>query len=236
MGFANTMAVVSPGPLETSRQLLEAAAEVFARQGYRATTVREICRAAGANVAAVNYHFGGKEELYSAVLKQAHQCAYEKYPTDLGLRPGATAEQRLAAFVRAFLLRIFGEGRSAWHGKLMAREMIEPTHALDELVAERIRPLAKQLGEIVGALVGRPAGDQRVRMACLSIVGQCLFYHHCRPVISRLFPDEVFGVAEVDRLADHITRFSLAALGVRGRESAAKKRSGLRGRGGIRRK
>lgn len=214
MSVKHPNAVEIPASEETSRQLLEAASEVFARRGYRATTVREICRLAGANVAAVNYHYGGKEGLYAGVMHYAHQCAYEKYPPDLGLRIGATAEQRLEAFVRSFLLRIFGDGREAWHGKLMAHEMIEPTSALDTLVEERIRPMSKQLGEIVGKLLQRPAGDKSVRMACLSIVGQCLFYHHCKPVISRLFPDEVFGASDVDRLASHITRFSLAALGV----------------------
>src|SRR5258706_5037073 len=121
---------------ETRQHLLEAAAEVFARAGFRAATVREICQKAGANIAAIHYHFGDKEALYAEVLRHALQRAREKYPPDLGLGPKASPTERLHAFVHSFLLRIFDESPHAWHGKLMAREMVDPTGALDHLVKE----------------------------------------------------------------------------------------------------
>ena len=130
---------------ETRRQLLEAAGGVFAEEGFRNATVREICHRAGANIAAVNYHFGDKETLYAEVLRYAHGKALEKYPPLLGLSADAPPEKKLRAFVLSFLLRIFDKGRAAWHGQLMSREMIEPTAALDSLVAERMRPMADQL-------------------------------------------------------------------------------------------
>jgi AcrR family transcriptional regulator len=107
--------------------------EVFAERGFRAATVRDICQRVRANIAAVNYHFGDKERLYAAVLQFAQRRAREKYRPDLEPH-AAIAEERLHAFVRSFLLHIFGEGQPAWHGKLWSHEMIEPTRALDDLV------------------------------------------------------------------------------------------------------
>ncbi|HEX3799766.1 MAG TPA: CerR family C-terminal domain-containing protein [Verrucomicrobiae bacterium] len=196
----------------TREHLLEAAGEVFAEVGFRAATVRQICQRAGANIAAVNYHFGDKTELYRAVLKESSRAALAKYPPDFGLPPRATPEQRLRAFVYSFLLRIFSEGPSARHGKLMAREMIEPTGALDSIVKDNIRPSSVLLMSIIGDLIGKKASDKTKRLCAMSVVSQVLFYHHCRPVVLRLFPGIKFDEANTVALADHITSFSLAAL------------------------
>jgi AcrR family transcriptional regulator len=198
---------------ETRRQLLEAAGGVFAESGFRAATVREICKRAGANVAAVNYHFGDKERLYVEVLRYSHGKALEKYPPLLGVAADAPPEKKLNAFVQSLLLRIFDNGPTAWHGKLMSRAMIEPNAALDSLVEERIRPMAGELLKIVAEILDRPLNDEQVRQCAFSVVSQCVFYHHCRPVVLRLFPNQLpQDAASIGRLADHITKFSLAAL------------------------
>src|SRR3954468_15221922 len=83
----------------TRTRLIEAAGKVFAEQGFKAATVRDICTAAGANVAAVNYHFGGKEGLYAAVLRFAHRKAVGQSDNAAAALVGKTPEERLAAFV-----------------------------------------------------------------------------------------------------------------------------------------
>ncbi|MHB8070189.1 MAG: CerR family C-terminal domain-containing protein [Desulfobaccales bacterium] len=197
---------------ETQQRLLEAAGEVFAEQGFQKTTVREICRQARANVAAVNYHFGDKEGLYAAVIDYAHGHALEKYPLLQAEDADLPAEQRLGAFIRHVLFSLFDEGAPAWRSKLMAREMIEPTAALDAVVERMIRPMAQRLESIVRAILGAAATDQQVRLCQLSIIGQCLHHRHAQPVIQRLFLQQRYGPAEVKILADHITRFSWYAL------------------------
>jgi AcrR family transcriptional regulator len=173
-------------PLATRQRLLDTAGEVFAAAGFRNATVRDICAKAGANIAAVNYHFGGKEGLYAEVLRHAHASAFEKYPPDMGLKPGATPRQRLHAFVRSFLLRVLDDGRPAWHGKLMVREIADPTSALEAIVRDGIRPHFATLRGIVADLLGPKlaADPERVRFAAWSVVGQCLFYFVGRPVSS----------------------------------------------------
>lgn len=205
--------VADPALLATRQQILEVAGAVFAEVGYRDATVREICHRAGVNIAAVNYHFGDKEKLYSAVLHYSQGRAVAEYPALLDLGPEAPAEEKLRAFVHSFLLRIFAPGPRAWHGKLMSREMVDPTAALDSLIAERIRPMADQLRGIVGEILQPPADEETVRLCALSIVSQCVFHHHAKAVLTRLFPEQPpLDGAGVARLADHITRFSLAAL------------------------
>jgi AcrR family transcriptional regulator len=214
--------MVAPVPIElshaaTRQTLLESAGEVFAEFGFHAATVREICQRAGANIAAVNYHFGDKEKLYLEVLRYAQRYAAEKYPTDFGITDSAPPEDKLKAFIRSFLLRIFDEGPLAWHGKIMAREMIDPTGVLDTLVEERIRPQAAQLNQIIRQFLPDANADT-TRQCAMSVVGQCLFYCHCRPVVARLHPQQKYTPADIEKLAEHITEFSAAALKQLGRK------------------
>ncbi len=196
----------------TRERLLEAAGEVFAEYGFRQATVREMCRRAGANVAAVNYHFGGKERLYAETLKYGAHVALEKFPPDGGLRRGASPEEALYVFVLSFLKRFLAMGARDWSGKLCAREMVEPTAALDDLVQEVVQPLSQRLHRIVRALLGPKISEPRVRLAQLSVVGQCLLYHHNRPVLERLFGRQTMTGRQIERLARHITNFSLGAF------------------------
>lgn len=197
----------------TRQRLLDAAGEVFADLGFRSATVRAICQRAGANGAAVNYHFGDKEGLYSEVVRYAHGCAADQHPTGdpAHIAKRKPAEQ-LRMFVHAFLCRLLDDGRPAWHAKLMAREMVEPSRVLDRLVEESIRPQMQMLVGIVRAVAGSDLPAVIMRRTTSSVVSQCLFYHHARPVIGRLFPDLVFDADETVALADHITAFSLAGI------------------------
>jgi TetR/AcrR family transcriptional regulator, regulator of cefoperazone and chloramphenicol sensitivity len=202
----------------TEKRLLEAAGEIFAEHGYRATTVRQICEKAGANLAAVNYHFGDKEGLYMAVLRSVPVANAEKYPAHLGLTPDASAEQKLGAYIQSLLHRVFDDGRPGWHTKIIAREMIEPTRALDTLLEEVARPVHQELASIVRELLDGAASDEAVRLCSLSIMSQCVYYHHARPVIRRLYPEQKYGAEDIARLTDHIMKFSLEALKAFARE------------------
>ncbi len=195
----------------TEEHLLEAAGEIFAEQGYRAATIRQICEKAGVNIAAVNYHFGDKDGLYRAVLRFVHQQA-KKYPPKLGLSGRNTPEQRLGAYIRSLLYRIFDEGRPGWHMKLMMREMTEPTRAFDVLVKEGARPLHLELASIVREFLGPKASDEVVRLCTLSILGQGLYYRRAQPVINRLYPQQKYGPKDIEKLVKHITQFSVLAL------------------------
>ena len=219
--FETQIKSTSQESIGTEQRLLEAAGEIFAEFGYRAATVRQICEKAGANVAAVNYHYGDKEQLYQAVLRSVPDAHAIKYPSRSGLSPEATAAEQLRAYVQALLHRVFDAGRPGWHSKIISREMVEPTRALDSLLEEVARPLHRELASIVRLLLGATANDEDVRFCALSIMGQCVYYHHARTVLARLYPEQKYGAEEVARLVDHISAFSLAAL----REFAQKRQA-----------
>lgn len=197
---------------DTKSRLLEAAGEVFADQGFRVATIREICQKAAANIAAVNYHFGDKEGLYRAVIDYAANYALEKYPIGGGIDASAPADERLRVFIRTYLSRLLDSGRPAWHGKLIAREMVEPTGALEVLAETFARPQYERLRVIVAELLGSGASSERIRACAASVVGQCLFYKHCHPMIRRLMPEQRYDEVGIRELAAHIAEFSLGAI------------------------
>ena len=195
-------------PPATRQRLLEAALEVFARDGFRGATIERICKKAGANIAAAHYHFGDKRKLYAAVFEHAERHAQADRPAET--EPTGPPEARLHAVVAAFLRRLLDPGRPAWMAQLLAHELIDPTPALDRLVRRRMRANHEQIASIIRELApGAPT--EAVRLATLSIVAQCVFYRNSAAIVSRLYPD-LDAAGEIDRLAEHVTRFSLAGI------------------------
>jgi AcrR family transcriptional regulator len=200
------------GTDQTKARLLEAAGEEFAEKGFDAATVRSICARAGVNLAAVNYHFGDKEQLYTRAVFEAHRCGTEMIPEHL-LFEGSPVEQ-LRRFIHHFLSNTLAVDRSGgWHHALMLRELHRPTAACRTLVDQVIRPKFERLTRILTQL--RPDLEGRSLAAtAFSVIGQCLHYRMARPIAERLIGTEAFAQLDADFLSDHITEFTLKALGV----------------------
>jgi AcrR family transcriptional regulator len=196
--------------LETRHRLLEAAAQLFARRGFKDVTVREICHASRANVAAVNYHFHGKLGLYTAVVGTAIDAIRGTSDMARHAGKGETAEQKLRIYMRVFLERIAANERDSWISQLISREMSEPTPAFDLIIRHAIRPRIKYLGGLVSELLGCPLSDDRVIRCIASIQSQVLFC--LNPGVARVFPNFNLTPPAIDALADHIAEFSLAGI------------------------
>ena len=195
---------------DTRQRLLDAAQAAFAESGFAGAGVRDICQAAGANIAAINYHFGGKEELYIEAVKQAHICAAQMASFPVAL-PGIPPVEKLKSFIREMVERMHTPA-SPTAMKLMMREMADPGKAAHVVVAEFIQPVAFRLREILRELLP-DLEEQHLLMTGFSIIGQCLFYRQNRPVSELIFGKPAVDALTADMVADHITRFSLAALG-----------------------
>jgi AcrR family transcriptional regulator len=195
----------------TKVRLIEAAGEEFADKGFDATRIRTICDRAGANVAAVNYHFGDKEQLYVETVLDAHRCSMELGEYDAAVAAGP-AEQ-LRSFIHHFLTRVLAINHPQdWRHRLMLREMLQPTSASDVLVRESIRPHFEQLQQVMRQFCPN-ADERKLNALTFSVIGQCLHYKMARPVTERLIGPEAFGALDLEFLTDHITSFCLAALG-----------------------
>src|SRR4051812_39665024 len=164
---------MSERDLETRARVLATATRLFAARGFKKVTVREICREARANVAAVNYHFGDKLGLYRDVLATAIETM--RGTTDAAREAGAGGgpEEKLRAYIRVFLQRVVGGGHDSWIHQLMAQEMADPTPALDMVTDQVIRPRLAYVGEILSEMLGCPVEDDRVQRCVLSVQAQC---------------------------------------------------------------
>ena len=187
--------------LETRERILEAAGAVFAEKGFRDATVREIVARAKVNLAAVNYHFRDKEALYAEVLEREMRAVHAKHPLEDVDGP---PERRLRAFIDGFLRRVTDRGSRV--GRLMTREMIEPTGALDRLAERVIGPIYERLVALVREVRGM--SKPKAELAAKSVLGQMLFYKHCAPVVERIDG----RLPRIEDLAEHILRFSLGGI------------------------
>ena len=203
---------VSPRPhdRETRERLLRAAERLFADRGFGHVTVREICRAAGANVAAVNYHFGDKLGLYREIM----QSAIDKMraTNDAARRAGAglSPEEQLRRYIIIFNRRLLESGGDTLH-RVIAREMHEPTAALDAVVEQGIRPRVDYVSALVCAILGCPTDDPRVLRCVASIQAQSIAYLP-NAIAERLGVRTRLTSEDIDEIGRHIADFSIAGI------------------------
>jgi len=192
-------------------RLLQVAVEVFAEQGFRDATVREICARANVNVASVNYYFRSKEGLYQQALTFAFQQANRLYPQDVAADARLPPEQRLEWFITHFLHRLLDNNQLGMASKMITREMADPTNVFDGIIESMIAPHCRLLHEIVCLILGDHDPDLADRCV-LGILGQCLMFKHSRSVIDRLYPQVLGGPEAIEANARHIAQFSLIGL------------------------
>lgn len=196
--------------LDPKARLLDAAGEVFAEKGFEGATVRDICNRAEANVAAVNYYFGDKQQLYLEAVQQAH-CMRE--PRNIEWVDGTPPEQKLRDFIRLMMEDMLDDDRPSWHLTLMMREMARPTAACEELVRSFIGPKFAVLLNILDELLPPGLSSLERHLQAFSIVGQCLLYRFHRPIGRLLVGEEHFqSFINLELLTHQITEFSLLGL------------------------
>jgi AcrR family transcriptional regulator len=199
----------SASSADTRQRLIDAAATLFANKGFEHVTVREICKASNANVAAVNYHFGDKAGLYRAVVMRAIDLMRETNELSQRAGDGLSPHDQIRSFVRVFVSRLSGEGPTAWIHKLMAREMERPTDVLELVMQQVLKPRIEYLSGVIGAIMELPADDPHVIRCVSSLQVQCLVA--ARPIpkpILKSFPIQ----SDLETMINHIVEFSLGGM------------------------
>lgn len=129
---------------ETRGRLLKAAARLFGERGFNHVSVREICKEAGTNLASVNYYFRDKLGLYRELIGTVAEGMNSGKRDVLDTGVGQLPEVQLRGYIRGFLHQLLDPRprEDCWMEKLVAREMMEPTPALDLIIEKGIKPAA----------------------------------------------------------------------------------------------
>ncbi|MFW6132662.1 MAG: CerR family C-terminal domain-containing protein [Planctomycetota bacterium] len=198
----------------TEQRLLDAACKAFAEKGYHEATVAGICRQAGANLAAVNYYFRSKENLYIEAWRRAFARGLTAHPPDGGVPPDAPPARRLAGRIDAVVHRIMDP--ESYDFDMIHHEHARPTGLLAEITHEAIEPLRRETIAVVRELLGPGASERTVWLCGMSVMAQCfhvLLRKRARRDAATATPPGPDLEFSPDLIARHVTRFSLAAIG-----------------------
>jgi TetR/AcrR family transcriptional regulator, regulator of cefoperazone and chloramphenicol sensitivity len=176
------------------RRLLAAAVVIFGRHGPAGATVRAIARAAGQNVAAIAYYFGGKQGLYHAVIEgivreiRGHLAEVLAQIDSARLRgtlAPAEARRLLKLFLRTIYLRVLSRDQVAPIVQLIVREQLGPTPGFEIFYRQAFRELHEALCFLVGEALGRSPRQRATILRTHMVIGQVYFFAMSREAILR---------------------------------------------------
>lgn len=160
---------------QSRERILDAATALFAEHGFHATTIRDLATRAGVNIAAVNYHFGSKEELHAVVIDNA----LSRWSAELSGVDGQVADQEtsltlhsvLRAIVEALIAPVFERQDCTVIVRLLAWGLLEnPPKAGGGRVASFSLVVAQLLDPHLDAKADAPTS----LLLAQWLVGQCL--------------------------------------------------------------
>lgn len=198
--------------VDTPERIIKAATDLFARHGCRAVALKDVARAARVNGAAVNYHFGDKSVLYSAVIDHCLKQREIAAPIDDAGWPPLSAEQRLQKFIRMMMEQLLNEKTTTLVSQIMLWEAIDPTPEFKKLAARLAGRQLKILDQIVQDWAGGALSGRQIRAASISILGQCVYYRYGRKILAFVEKRNRTAPAEIATIAAEIYAFSTAAL------------------------
>lgn len=203
-----------PDHAPTRTALVQAALRLFGGKGFNAASTREIAADAGANIAAIAYHFGGKEGLRLACVEAVSARMGKVMMLDGMSSPitPETARLRLEVAVRE-AVRFMASAAPAQDMMLfLLREITEGGPALDTIYRQMMEPRHRLLCRFWGAATGTDPDSEATRLAVFAMVGQVLYFRIGQPMILRRMGWDVISPDAAERIGDILVRNLHAAL------------------------
>ena len=205
----------TPPPEGTRLALIEAGLRLFGQQGFAATSVRQIALAAGANIAAIAYHFGGKDGLRLACAEEFGRRMGAAMATAPG-RPASSATEARAALqdiLRAMLGFLLGDRGAGAMVPFMLRELAENGPGVDLVYRSFAEPTHSRLCALWALASGHDPASTHTRLTVFTLIGQIMYFRIGQPVVTRRMGWDTYGADQIDQIARQISRNLDAMLG-----------------------
>ena len=171
----------------TRQQIIETAGQLFADLGYGGTTSKLICEECGCNVAAVNYHFGSRDGLYSSVLIESHRRLIGLNTLLDISNSNDDSRTKLGHIIDTL---IDGIDANQWHSRLFIREIMAPSVLIDEMIKSEALPKLSLLKTLISDITGIDTQDPAMSLTLLSTMAPCmLLLVGNRDNLSKVFGD-----------------------------------------------
>ncbi len=200
-------------PAEYTRQsIIKAAVILFAEKGFERSSIRDIITKARVNQAAINYHFKGKDGLYSEVLKIAFEKLTESADFDAEKLKSLSHEDALRSFVRQQLRPLLFRDEMSRYIRIFAWESPHPSKVFRKFIATNSTFYLTTAVDIVRRFLPPNTSDRAALCAAICLMGQCSAFVRNRELLAQ----DPFGISLderfVDELADVIARLAIGGL------------------------
>ena len=202
--------VTSHKGLRARERLIDEASRIFADKGFAKASTREICLAAGQNVAAIHYYFGDKAGLYRAVLQRPLEGMVAEFAQFDA--PDLPLAQALRLFMSALLCPWGHHEQAEWCLRLHLREMIEPTLEYKDVIAQHILPLHTKLVELLARHVGAVEVDDALHQLAFALAAMVHDYGMSREFMNVLAPSLLQGADALDRVLSRLVGYGMALV------------------------
>jgi AcrR family transcriptional regulator len=208
---------------DTRADLVDAALDLFGEGGFAAVSTRSLADRAGANLAAIQYHFGGKEALYVAVIDRVievvalrvadAEAMFAAVRDSLASNPRAQAaliDRMVNLLTRSLLL----DNEVRRFVPFILREMFHPSAHFDRFFEAVPGRLHRLLAGLVGIIRNEPAESTKVILQTHALIGQLIVFLIGQPILLRRLHWPEYSPDAVEQILATLVPSLLSSLGL----------------------